>query len=694
MNVKPGDDTRIFFTWQQTAAGQPRNAGLGGTITVPSRMQFKPDAPGGNIATVFVDYRANPNNPAPRIGWQTPWSPGQLRCTIDPNDPRTATCPFTGGDGERLQGSQIRLAVPVKVDANAPYGLYADSMADMTFRDGAGDYPVKGVASVGVGEYNTFDRIWRDTYQINQVKRGESTTAFFDFNRAYYQGQEQFTIGEGKGLPMVFKAPPGVKFANQPGSWQLLYRDSAEAEWAPWKLMNSCTVSENGREMSCTGPDLTTTQWLTEGYRFAANVTVDADAPLGEAWGSVDWGVEFTRMGGYTSNQKSKIVVVDSTENPETTNWRSLGKMKFQKQGDVFQLDYAAQRLRNTNWASVPGAAPTPAYTNSSSTWVLNAPQGTKFQDPQPAVPVLEGPGLSIGIWTTLPANTCTVSNGGSTLTCPVGIPRGWGTDGYGNGPASGIRPTLVVDQGAQPGYYVGEATWNQQITAPADRVGNASVMVTAGVQISDASLQYSSYSVTTGSKLPNGTQTHTITVTLRDDNNQPLSGRTDVEAIVPGIGGGQISKFTETSTPGVYTATVSSTEEGSKPVSVRLTASGTDIWLSSNGQNSNALFENPPVPDPTNQGTKYTVTEGGKTADGQDAHTITATLVDANGNPVSGADLSKLAGARDPADGVTIGTWTDNGDGTYTAPVTSTSAGSKAITVSFDGTQMRGDNN
>ncbi|MCW1250697.1 Ig-like domain-containing protein, partial [Acaricomes phytoseiuli] len=97
---------------------------------------------------------------------------------------------------------------------------------------------------------------------------------------------------------------------------------------------------------------------------------------------------------------------------------------------------------------------------------------------------------------------------------------------------------------------------------------------------------------------------------------------------------------------------------------------------------------------DPSNVNTKYTVTEGAKIADGVEAHTVTASLADKDGNPVPDADLSKLAGVSDPAAGVTIGDWVSNGDGTYTATVVSTVAGSKAVTVSFDGAAIRADKN
>ncbi|MCB8775837.1 hypothetical protein LJD49_29395, partial [Escherichia coli] len=94
-----------------------------------------------------------------------------------------------------------------------------------------------------------------------------------------------------------------------------------------------------------------------------------------------------------------------------------------------------------------------------------------------------------------------------------------------------------------------------------------------------------------------------------------------------------------------------------------------------------------------TNAGTKFTVTEGNRVADGTAAHTVKVTLVDKDGNPVLNADTTKLAAVSDPAN-ANFGTWVNNGDGTYTATITSTVAGDKTITVSFDSGSITADGN
>jgi uncharacterized repeat protein (TIGR02543 family) len=69
--------------------------------------------------------------------------------------------------------------------------------------------------------------------------------------------------------------------------------------------------------------------------------------------------------------------------------------------------------------------------------------------------------------------------------------------------------------------------------------------------------------------------------------------------------------------------------------------------------------------------------------ARGQDAYTVTVTVHDAEGDPVSGvADQLSVTVPQ----GVTAGTIVDNGDGTYSVPITSTVAGTQSVSVLLDG--------
>jgi len=75
-----------------------------------------------------------------------------------------------------------------------------------------------------------------------------------------------------------------------------------------------------------------------------------------------------------------------------------------------------------------------------------------------------------------------------------------------------------------------------------------------------------------------------------------------------------------------------------------------------------------------------FSVSQGPKLADGQDAYTVTVYAKDVNGGPVTGLadqlEVSESSGA------VTVGEVTDNSDGTYTAQLTSSQAGTFSVRV------------
>lgn len=79
-----------------------------------------------------------------------------------------------------------------------------------------------------------------------------------------------------------------------------------------------------------------------------------------------------------------------------------------------------------------------------------------------------------------------------------------------------------------------------------------------------------------------------------------------------------------------------------------------------------------------------FTVTEGNKIADGHDAHTVTVTLVDKAGNPLPGQKVE----ISEP-ENLMVSKVKDNGDGTYTAELTTTVAGAYPITVSVGGVNI-----
>ena len=200
-------------------------------------------------------------------------------------------------------------------------------------------------------------------------------------------------------------------------------------------------------------------------------------------------------------------------------------------------------------------------------------------------------------------------------------------------------------------------------------------------------------YDLSTGTRIANGSDAHTITVLLRDSNNNPISGQetwlSATAAGRAGQGNATVTAFAETSTPGRYTASVTSTAQGIKDVTVSWSSQGLPP----------AMPISPLVAGRTTLEFVYSsstvhlisVTKapaGPLTADGVQAYTVTAVIQDAQGN--GPADMVALLGrsltAGDPR-GVVISQITPvaGSPGSYSFTVTSTSSGDKTLTVTFD---------
>lgn len=197
-----------------------------------------------------------------------------------------------------------------------------------------------------------------------------------------------------------------------------------------------------------------------------------------------------------------------------------------------------------------------------------------------------------------------------------------------------------------------------------------------------DLSRSETGYRVSEGDASVSG-GSHAVTVTLVDAFGNPIPGQAaELSAATDGpLGGGAITEFAETTEPGEYRAALTSTVAGEKAV----TATVAGAALSAPG-NATAWFVAGGV-DTENPGTGYIVTEGSREVGGE-THTVTVTLVDEFGNPVSGqaAGLSGTveAGLGDGA----VGAFVESAEtpGSYMAQVGSTEAGLKPIQVAFGG--------
>lgn len=199
-----------------------------------------------------------------------------------------------------------------------------------------------------------------------------------------------------------------------------------------------------------------------------------------------------------------------------------------------------------------------------------------------------------------------------------------------------------------------------------------------------------STTSVSTGTRIADGVEAHTITATIKDAHGNPVLGQSGniAAATAALLGRGAISSFSET-TPGTYVATISSTVSGAKDVTVTLGGSNLNPFAVTGAGNTVATFVAGPV-DPSNSGTGFSVSTGSRMIhDG--SHELRVTLVDSFGNPVTGsADLLSGTSSASLGSG-TISRFEEDPDapGTYVSAVTSSVAVVTEISVTHDGTAL-----
>ena len=193
-----------------------------------------------------------------------------------------------------------------------------------------------------------------------------------------------------------------------------------------------------------------------------------------------------------------------------------------------------------------------------------------------------------------------------------------------------------------------------------------ASVTLTPG-PANAASSQLSGAPLTVGA---DGTAASTLTVQARDANSNNLTsgGATVVFATDHGTLGSVVDHGN-----GTYTTTLVDTTAGFDHVTATLNGSAVPGTVS-------VHF----LPSTSPNGSKSTISASPSTvtADGVSAAQVTVQARDVNNNPlVTGGATVVLATSRG-----TLGTVADNGDGTYTATLTSTTAGTATVTGTING--------
>ena len=253
--------------------------------------------------------------------------------------------------------------------------------------------------------------------------------------------------------------------------------------------------------------------------------------------------------------------------------------------------------------------------------------------------------------------------------------------------PRGGICEDPIIGtwtEGTDPASSWGDYT--AQITSTCADIFDVGVTVGAPVQRAASSPSFvsfmrgapdpskSSYTVTTGSKKPDGVDFHTVTVTLRDFDNLPVTGaaaKLGQALASPALG----TTFTESVTAGQYTAQVTSIYQGVFPVSVNHATIGA---LTASG-NRHAEFLSC-CGDPASATLTLTTTNPQVVVTG--THTARVVVVDAGDNPVGNQRVTITA------PGLTLpfgGQVTTNASGVATLSFTSAVPGDYVLSARID---------
>jgi adhesin/invasin len=197
-------------------------------------------------------------------------------------------------------------------------------------------------------------------------------------------------------------------------------------------------------------------------------------------------------------------------------------------------------------------------------------------------------------------------------------------------------------------------------------------------------------FTVTTGTRTANGTDSHRVTVVLEvatDTGTIPMSGQASLlkgwARGAAGEGDGVVTVFTETSTPGTYVADITSTSFGYKTVSVTWNE-GTLNETSIVPQGTDRVFFDGDIAHPVI--TLSADTSVAKIADGVQAYTVTARVSDTTGRPIVRGTVTPAP--QTGTTGLTIGSATPVDEttqpGVWTFTVASNEIGSKTVVGTY----------
>ena len=236
---------------------------------------------------------------------------------------------------------------------------------------------------------------------------------------------------------------------------------------------------------------------------------------------------------------------------------------------------------------------------------------------------------------------------------------------------SSGAQPVGPVTAGSAPGTYRATITsttsaGSATITAT-DKSVSPSISETATLTQTPDRAGYVTVALSPGSIIADGSSMSVATATVTDQNDNPVTG----DSVAFTSSGAQaLGAVTAGASPGTYQATVTATTLAG---SATITATDTTVAQHPSGASTLTQTAGPAAR------VAAALNTPSLTANGSSSTTVTATITDADGNPVSGDTVAFSSSGAQPVGPVTPGST----PGTYQATVTSTkTAGSATITA------------
>jgi len=236
------------------------------------------------------------------------------------------------------------------------------------------------------------------------------------------------------------------------------------------------------------------------------------------------------------------------------------------------------------------------------------------------------------------------------------------------SGPSSAAGLVTFTVTSATPGDAVFTATDTTDTV-----VMTQTATVTFG-PVPPVNADYSTVTATPGTLLADGTATSTITVSLKNNSNDPVAGKTVTLASSRGATDTISAATGQSSSSGVVTFTVKSSTAGA-PV-FTATDSTDSITVS---QTATVIFTTVPAVSAANS--TVTATPGSLFADGTHTATVTVTLKGASGNPIAGKIVT-LASSRGATDTISAASGTSSAAGVVSFTVKSSTTGVPVFTA------------